>query len=290
LGILALLGLTTAAARPPAPDSLEAIRDSATEAPSPTAPAEDRPVAAPEDVRAVLVGDSIALSLYSAYQPGLIEGLTVLPGTEFGCGLVPYRAAVAGAPMPPIRPECVNWEQERAGRIGASGASLGVLFAGPWEMYDRLIDGRAVPFTDPKWREATVNSYARVLAELTAATPKQAVVLNSCHGAPSLDLPDAAGYQAGRLPDIVNDPRRIDAVNQAVKEAVRRSGRDIPVLDPNPFLCDGEAYRAQIDGVTMHTDGVHFTEEGARLYWEWLGPRLLKAGRTEQATPASPGP
>ena len=134
---------------------------------------------------------------------------------------------------------------------------------------------------------ATVNAYARVLAELTQL-PSQAVVLNSCHGAPELDLPDAVLYEAGRYPGVVNDPKRIAAVNEAAREAVRRSGRDIPIIDPDPFLCDDGQYRPTIDRVTMHTDGVHFSEEGARLYWEWLGPRLVTAGRPPTATPSAP--
>ncbi|MBK6763707.1 MAG: acyltransferase [Micrococcales bacterium] len=66
--------------------------------------------------------------------------------------------------------------------------------------------------------------------------------------------------------------------------------RDIPIIDPGPFLCDDGRYRAEIDGVSLHTDGVHFTEEGAHLYWEWLGPRLVRAARTPGATPAAPAP
>mgnify|MGYP000853860266 FL=1 len=281
LAILGLLGVTAACSRAPAADSLEVIAESTTRSPSPVE-------SAPTDVRAVLVGDSVALSLFAAYQPGLVPGLTVLPGTEFGCGLVPYDAALNGAKMP-MTDQCRQWEQQRAQRIAASGANLGVLFAGPWEQYDRWIDG-PVPYTDPRWKAETVDAYARVLAEVTAATPRQAVVLSSCHGAPELDLPDAALFQAGRYPGVVNDPERIAAVNDAMREAVRRSGRDIPIIDPNPFLCDGDRYRAQIDGVAMHTDGVHFTEEGARLYWEWLGPQLLSAGLPPSATPSAPAP
>lgn len=280
VSILALLGVTAACSQAPAPDSLEVIAESATRTPTPRAPS---------DVRAVLAGDSVALSLYAAYQPGLVPGLTVAPSTEFGCGLVPYDAALNGAKMP-VTDQCAQWEQARAQRLASAGANLGVLFAGPWEQYDRWISGEAVPYTDPRWKAETVNAYSRVLAELTAATPQQAVVLSSCHGAPALDLPDAALYQAGRYPGVVNDPQRIAAVNEAMREAVRRSGRDIPIIDPDPFLCDNGAYQAEIDGVAMHTDGIHFTEQGARLYWEWLGPRLLKAASQPPATLSAPAP
>ncbi len=290
LAILALMGATAATTRPPAPDSLEAIRDSATVAPTPppTPTPTSTATAAVEDVRAVLVGDSVALSLFSAF-PGKPAGLSVYPGTEFGCGLVPFEVALNGARLP-VREECTRWETQRAGRIAESGANLAAVFAGPWEQYDRWLGGEAVPFTDSRWREATIRDYERVLAEAGADSRSVALVLNACHGAPDLDLPDAALVQAGRYPAVVNDPARVAAVNEAAQEAAQRSGLDVTIIDPNPFLCAGGQYRAEIDGVPLHTDGVHFTEEGAALYWEWLGPRLLKAGRSPVATPSPPAP
>lgn len=270
LGVLALMGATAAAARPPAPDSLEALQQVAT--PSPSRSLEPTT----EQTRAVLVGDSVALSLYAAYLPEIQRGLTVAPGSEFGCGVVPFETSVNGVRYP-VTAQCQQWQEQRADRIANTGANLGVLFAGPWEQYDRWIDG-PVPYTDPKWREATVAGYVTVLNELAENTDHQAVVLNTCHGAPDLDLPDAVLYQAGRVPGVINDPDRAAAVNDTVKEAVRRSGVDATVIDPNPFLCQ-DGYQAQLDGVPLHTDGVHFTEEGARLYWQWLAPRLVKAGR-----------
>ena len=294
LVVLGLVGFTAATTRPSADDSLEAIRDAArhtptpgpTSTPSPTSSASDPAVE--EEVRAILVGDSVALSLFAAYTPGTIRDMSVLPGTEFGCGLVPFEAAINGSPMP-LRDECVTWEAQRRQRIAESGANLGVMFPGPWEQYDRWIDGDQVSYTDPRWKAATVADYQRVLEELSAVTPNVAVVLNTCHGAPDLDLPDAVLFQAGRYPDVVNDPARVAAVNEAAREAVDRSGVDAAVIDPGPILCK-DGYQGTIDGIQMHTDGVHFTEEGARWYWKWLGPQLLKAAQKPSATPSAPVP
>lgn len=274
LAVLGLLGVTSANAKPPPPDSLEAI---AASSPSPPVanPASPRQPGLTDEVLAVVVGDSVPLSLTAAYTPDLVPGLAVTPAIEFGCGMVPFEAALNSAKMP-LRPECATWDEQRADRIAASGATLGVMFAGPWEQYDRWIDGRAVEFTDPAWHDATVEAYRRVLDELAAVTDRQAVVLLFCHGAPSLDLPDATLFQAGRYPGVVNDPARIAAVNDAAREATRLTGGEIQVVDPGPYLCDGGDYRAQIDGVPLHTDGMHFTQQGARLFWKWLGPRLLK--------------
>ena len=163
------------------------------------------------------------------------------------------------------------------------------MFPGPWEQYDRWIDGDQVSYTDPRWKAATVADYERVLEELSAVTPNVAVVLNTCHGAPDLDLPDAVLFQAGRYPDVVNDPARVAAVNEAAREAVDRSGVDAAVIDPGPILCR-DGYQGTIDGIQMHTDGVHFTEEGARWYWKWLGPQLLNAAQKPSATPSAPVP
>ena len=200
--VLAVMALSAGVSRPPATDSLEAIRDSATRSPSPvpTSPApttQATPVA--EDVRAILVGDSVALSLFAAYQPDSTGGLTVLPGTEFGCGLVPFDAALNGTRMP-VRDECATWDRGRAQRIAASGANFAVMFPGPWEQYDRWIAGEAVAYTDPRWHDATVRDYERVLQEMAAVSDRVALVLDTCHGAPDLDLPDAVLFQAGRYP------------------------------------------------------------------------------------------
>ncbi len=278
VAVLALLGVTAVTAQPPQADSLEAIRDSVTRSPTPMASASVPTATEPTgDVRAILVGDSVALSLFAAFQPESTPGLSVLPGTEFGCGLVPYEAALNGAPMP-LRDECRAWDEQRGSRIASSGADFAAVFAGPWEQYDRWINGEQVPYTDPRWREATVRDYRRVFDEVAKVGPRAALVLNTCHGTPELDLPDAVLFQAGRYPAVVNDPARIRAVNQAAKEAARTAGIEVTVIDPNPYLCQG-GYTSQIDGVPLHTDGVHFTEEGARLYWEWLGPRLVSAAQ-----------
>ncbi|MEI2641933.1 MAG: hypothetical protein V9G10_06270 [Candidatus Nanopelagicales bacterium] len=116
------------------------IAESTTRSPSPVE-------SAPTDVRAVLVGDSVALSLFAAYQPGLVPGLTVLPGTEFGCGLVPYDAALNGAKMP-ITEQCRQWEQQRSQRIAGSGANLGCPVRRALGAV-RQVDRRACPLHRP---------------------------------------------------------------------------------------------------------------------------------------------
>jgi hypothetical protein len=59
---------------------------------------------------------------------------------------------------------------------------------------------------------------------------------------------------------------------------------DVTLLDLDAHACPNGAYTDTIDGVTMRTDGVHFTLPGARLLWKWLGPEVLRIAR---AVPSS---
>ena len=59
------------------------------------------------------------------------------------------------------------------------------------------------------------------------------------------------------------------------------------LLDLDAHACPNGHYAAAIGGVPMRSDGVHFTDPGAQLMWQWLGPQLLDiaAGRSVSNPP-----
>ena len=116
----------------------------------------------------------------------------------------------------PAAEKCQAWVAgNRHAQLLAAQADIGVLFAGSWEQYDRWIDDGPVPYTDPRWRTATTEAYAELLRELHGLSSHVALVLDSCHQVPEMDLPVEVLFEAGRLPAVVNDPARIAAVNAA---------------------------------------------------------------------------
>ncbi|MDQ1307052.1 MAG: hypothetical protein QG671_2884 [Actinomycetota bacterium] len=294
LALVALVGISFAASRPAAPDSLEALAKLAPGKPAaaavsttPDPPAGAAPVpatAAPSQAvatsapggihRAVLLGDSNALSLFAGFNPQDAPQLSVAPAAEFGCGVVPFDAAVEGQRMPAAG-KCQTWMAgNRHAQLVAAQADVGVLFAGSWEQYDRWIDDGPVAYTDPRWRTATTDAYAALLRELHGLSSHVALVLDSCHQVPELDLPMEVLFEAGRLPAVVNDPARIAAVNTAARAAAASVGFHVDVIDPGPYLCPN-GYQDSLEGVQLRVDGLHFTTEGSRVVWRWLGPRLV---------------
>ena len=109
-----------------------------------------------------------------------------------------------------------------------------------------------------------------------------ALVLDSCHQVPELDLPMEVLFEAGRLPAVVNDPARIAAVNTAARAAAASVGFHVDVIDPGPYLCPN-GYQDSLEGVQLRVDGLHFTTEGSRVVWRWLGPRLVEGANASSA-------
>jgi peptidoglycan/LPS O-acetylase OafA/YrhL len=265
----------------PAPDSIESLEQvaAALRAPQAAAPAVAPEVApsrrAPRTV--LFVGDSNALSIYAAARDRAGRRVTLAMATRFGCGVVPYTAAIQGRPVSSQQPLCDDWVAAREKEIAAADADVAVLFAGSWEQYDRWIGGRPVSYTDRAWVEATSTAYAQVLREMRWHAPRVVVVLNHCHSVPDVALPAAQLFQAGRYPPVVNSAERVAATNAAARLAAATVGFPVRVVDPNPFLCRA-GYTPTLDGVRLRTDGLHFTTAGGRLVWNWLRPRVLASG------------
>ncbi|WP_170323448.1 acyltransferase family protein [Cryptosporangium phraense] len=226
--------------------------------------------------KVLLVGDSNTLSLFAAVRDDPGPDVTLSIATRFGCGVVPYTAAIEGKPVSPEEPLCTDWAAQREMEIEAAQPTVGVLFSGTWEQYDRWIGGRTVPYTSAEWMRVTTADYVQVLREILKYSPRALVVLNHCHSVSDPGLPAATMFAAGRYPPVINDPQRVVATNTAAKKAAATFGGKVAVIDPNPFLCKN-GFTEQLDGVQLRTDGVHLTTEGGKLLWKWLEPRLVAA-------------
>lgn len=294
LGVVAALALGVALVRLPAsydPDYLGELRTLAgtsDTAPTPVSPtrgvgpagtgphssygSQPNSSATAAPLRSILlVGDSVALSLLPAARAD--GSVTVNIATRFGCGTVPFDAIAEGVLLRPEEPLCSEWEANRAKEIAAQPADVGVLILGPWEQYDRWIRDTQAPFGGVTWTQATVNDYRRVIDEMTPHVERIAVILNHCRGAPDADLPIEMMYRSGRFAPVVNDVDRVNATNEALRQAIMGLGMPVQVLDLDPLLCQ-DGYSREVGGVSLHTDGVHFTEPGAALVWDWILPQL----------------
>jgi peptidoglycan/LPS O-acetylase OafA/YrhL len=236
----------------------------ATGTPTPAATTTSAPT-----MSAFFLGDSNAFNLRSNYTADVAPDFRLSGSTQLGCGLFPQTLVADGKVIPP-QAVCADWIKRRAAELTSAKPDLGVLFAGSWEQYDRVVDGTVLVAGTPEFETDLASRFAGELRTLAATSRHVAIVTDHCHRTPDLGT--------GPEPHIVNDDNRVAAVNTAVRRAAEEAGVPVRVIDLNTFLCSG-GYTATRDGVTLRVDGLHFTPGGARIVWAWLGPQLRAAAR-----------
>ena len=80
------------------------------------------------------------------------------------------------------------------------------------------------------------------------------------------------------------DPSRPLWLNELLQEVATAHPNVVKLLDLHSYLCPTGKYQANLDGVRLHRDGMHYTDEGAALVWKWLGPQLKAIALPSPAT------
>jgi peptidoglycan/LPS O-acetylase OafA/YrhL len=220
----------------------------------------------PNAKRILVNGDSVGFSLAMTYAGA--GGFNVSSAAMLGCG-------VARAPNQPIdRPalevgghsKCDTWPDKWRDSEKNFKPDLTVVEIGAWEVFDKIVDGKVLKVGTPEWR-AYILSELEFGFSIAGARGKPVVFLNvPCfRSTPSLRGPPN--------PERI-DPLRIDAVNAVLDEFAAAHKQQVHVLDLKSFLCPGGRYADRIGGVKVRQHGVHFTQEGGALVWQWLAPQL----------------
>ena len=220
--------------------------------------------AAPGAAQAFLLGDSVAFNLRSDFPAAAFPGLQVTGSTQLGCGLLPDQLTAEGKIITP-GPECIAWHRRIGSEIALTKPKVGVLLLGSWEQYDRIVDGKVLTLGSPAFEQHVDAELTTLLDQLDPASRPVAVLNVPCHK--TLD------FGVGPEPHIVNDENRVRELNAVIARFVASSGPSVHLLDLHGFLC-AHGYSETMGGVTLRTDGLHFTPEGAQLIWAWLAPQL----------------
>jgi peptidoglycan/LPS O-acetylase OafA/YrhL len=236
---------------------------------APTAPAAAQQRGS-DDVAAYLLGDSVPYSLRIGFRPETVPGLFVAGSTQLGCGLIPVPLAVDGQPKT-IDARCRPWDAAWPADVTAVNPDVAVLFPGIGEQFDQVVGGRIVTFGTPAYEQHLVRVLDSDTRRLGVGRRPVALVTVGCHQVPDSGLsPD---------PAIINDESRVRWLNGVLTRYAARQGGRVTLLDLHGFLC-ADGYAATRDGVTLRSDGLHFSGAGAAVVWRWLGPQLIQlAGR-----------
>jgi SGNH domain (fused to AT3 domains) len=215
-------------------------------------------------VRAVLLGDSVALTL----GDGLLDqqgafGVSIVDGGLLGCGVLGTGTVRVGGTTTSVVPGCRNWELGWRRLVAQVDPDVVAVLVGRWEVVDRLVGGRWVHIGDPAFDALVAAQLDRAIADASSGGAR-VVLLTTPHFA-GLERPDG-----GRWPE--DDPARVDRFNVLVRAAAARHPGETSVLDLAAAAEPDGRYTASLDGITMRrADGVHFTQGGADL----LAPTVL---------------
>jgi hypothetical protein len=273
--------LTTAPARPGSDTTAATLAPGALGPAVPsTAPPSTAP-AAPEPMKVLVLGDSTAL-VFSLGFPKALEDQGVLQTGQatVGCGITEGRPYSDKGFIPGGEGKCLKWRDDWTAAVTTVQPDVVVMMVGAWELLDHKVEGRILRFGTPEWADsvrAALDEGVRIAGSTGAPV---AIMTVPC----MQESPDALYPTQAR-----NDPNRVAALNLLLT-AVAQQHPGTTLIDYQGFLCPGGQYTPKLDGIEMRFDGVHLSEAGAKVTWNWLVPQLREiVERTSHsaAVPAS---
>lgn len=214
-----------------------------------------------------LLGDSQTFALRQNFG-NRIDGLSVNGSTQLGCGSLLPERVVDGQTVANL-PDCAKWEARWTREVAVEQPDVVVLMLGQGELFDREVRGSVLTFATTAYRQWLFEEIDQ---------RRELVGTNSRHFALATVLcmrisPDAASRTAG----IVNDPERLAWLNATIREYAD-AHPDVAVVDLHATICSA-GYADKDGAVTLRTDGLHLSEDGALVVWRRIAPELMAFGQ-----------
>lgn len=273
LAAMALVAAAVVAATDQPGDSWAARQDlAAADRPAPTHlpadPGDER------RARVLLLGDSAAFTLGIGFENGVDERADLLvwnQGVLF-CELLRYpRRHPSGEILDSTEP-CADWPRLWDDLIEQFEPDVVALSVGPWEVFDRQVDGTWQPFGDQEMDSLLLDALDEAV-EVLSSRGATVALLTAPPQHRGSELPGAVWTEAQRW--------RTEHLNALLAEVADRHPERAELVDLAGFVCPQGSCPSTLDGIELRSDGVHYTAEGAALVAEWLGPQLRPlAGRT----------
>jgi peptidoglycan/LPS O-acetylase OafA/YrhL/lysophospholipase L1-like esterase len=207
-------------------------------------------------------GDSIAWTLMH-YLPAT-PGFDFIDHTMMGCGIVrggPYRYF---GQVHDQGPDCDAWPSTWSAQLAQDRPDVALLMVGRWETMDRVNDGHWTQLGDPSFDAYLTGELQRAI-DVLDATGGRLVVATEPYNRRG-EKPDGSLYPE-------DQPERVSRWNALLRRVIGQHP-NVAVLDLNKKLCPDGLYTANVDGVRVRSDGVHFTPEGVGWLTPWLEESL----------------
>lgn len=222
-------------------------------------------------VQAVMLGDSVAVTVGNAIKPFAADYRFAFGNDAIvGCGVAVGSALKTLGEVAQVPGRCTGWEQAWQQTIDSAHPDVALILLGRWEVLDRLLDGSWRHIGEPAFDSYLAGRLDRALA--IAMSGGAIAVLCTAPYYQGQERP-----QGGTWPE--NDPARVDRFNELARQAVARHPAAV-LYDLNGAVSPSAKFTSVLDGVAVRSsDGVHFTPASGAF----LSPRLFPVLRAAEA-------
>jgi peptidoglycan/LPS O-acetylase OafA/YrhL len=226
-------------------------------------------------IRAILLGDSVALSV----RPGLEQlapewNLSVWNRANLGCGFLEVDKEVdpRGNLSKEQADRCREWREEWPSDLDSFRPDVVIMLFGGQDSYDRLVNGVMLEAGTPEWKAYVMSGLEKQLDLFSSKGAKMLLATFPCSRPAAWDsVPDAAEREEETF-------RRINELNEVYRQFAEEHPDKVILADLNVFACPESRFTdLVIDGVRMREDGTHFTEGGSPIVARWLAPQIVAA-------------
>ncbi|HEY7464339.1 MAG TPA: acyltransferase family protein [Candidatus Limnocylindria bacterium] len=219
-----------------------------------------------------LIGDSVAMSFYPGLaERGARDSQTLAAAAFPGCPIgVAEHVAGNGVPFP-YADDCPQAVQRgQTGMVDRFQPSV-IFWISNRDRFPIRQDGVVLAPASPEWEAAAFGDWDGVLDRLTAKGAKVVLIL-PFHRAG--DDPTACSGDEAWSEECTRPILSINSLRAEYRKWAAEHPEDVVVVDPDPILCPSNPCPDSVAGVTLRSDPVHFTEDGARLFARELVARL----------------
>jgi peptidoglycan/LPS O-acetylase OafA/YrhL len=215
------------------------------------------PPARPGAVRVLLLGDSVAVSLFPGLSRAAGSELEVSIGVKVGC-----EGDSPAPDCPPSWPAQAAEQQPDVVLIAETGF---------WSLVPIKVGASVISMETPEWDEQWTRERDALVDELLRAGAAHVVFTT---------LPCFPPEWWRRYPRVA--PRVVARANSSLAAIATRRPAHVALLDLAGFVCPGGRFQQGIGAVPqLRVDGLHYTDEGSDLVGRWLAPRIAGLARSD---------
>ncbi len=231
-----------------------------------------------QDVRVLLLGDSLALTLGMGLGTDAGRwGVSLDNQGQVGCDLDPSSIVNIEGSITQAAQGCADWPKKWQELVDRTNPDVVAVELGRWEVSDRIIDGKWTQIGEPAWDRVYAAELAQAI-RILSSRGAHVVIFTLPYIMQTTEAPNGQPWD-------INQPVRTDDYNALVRRVVAQSGGRASVIDLNRLLDPAGTYTSYLDGVRVRNpDNEHVSVLGGMLLRPLILPSLVRLGLSHAAT------